>query len=268
MVTTSRYSTSEPLRDFDTVLTSRPRVLQDLGIDTVIDLPGVGENLQEQPNSNILFSGTLNATGTGTTYATFGTAEDIFGSNKSVIAASTYENLPRYAQLIASASHNMVNVSALEQVFRIQYDLIFSKNVTISETLTDNTSGDFVSVWWCLLPFSRGSVHLGSVGQVDQPVIDPRYFLAEIDMAMQVAIGKQARTLWHTDPVDAYVVANLTADPTSDEDWAQYIANTCRSPPRLPQTIACVLTSTSYSHTKSPSNWNGVHDGQGARGCG
>lgn len=210
-------------------LTSKYRILDSLGIDTVIDLPGFGENLQEQPNSNILYSGTLNATGNGTTYVTFGTAEDMFGSNKSMVAASTYENLPRYAQSVASASQYRVNVSALKQVFRIQHDLIFFKNVTISETLTDYTSEFFLSVWWCLLPFSRGSVHLGSVGQMDEPVIDPRYFLADIDMTMQIAIGKKARRFWKTDPVEAYVVANLTIDPTSDEEWAQFIASTCRS---------------------------------------
>lgn len=210
-------------------LTFVRRFLDSLGIDTVIDLPGVGENLQEQPNSNFLLSGTLNVTGNGTTYATFGTAEDIFGSNKSKIAASTYASLPRYAQSVASASQNAVNISGLEQIFRIQHDLIFSKNVTISETLTDYISGYFLSVWWCLLPFSRGSVHLGSVEHFDQPVIDPRYFLADIDMALQVAIAKQVQTLWHTKPVEAYVVANLTAEPTSDEEWAQYIASSCKS---------------------------------------
>lgn len=225
----------------DDFLTFKSRILDSLGIDTIIDLPGVGENLQEQPNSNIMFSGTLNVTGTGTTYSTFGTAEDIFGPSKSMVASSTNASLARYAQLVASASHDGVNVSALEQIFRIQHDLIFSKNVSISETLTDYTSGYFLSVWWSLLPFSRGSVHLGSVDKIDQPVIDPRYFLADIDMVSQVAIGKQAHTLWHTDPVEAYVVANLTADPTSDEEWAQYIAGSCRSSQRCPRGIAFVL---------------------------
>lgn len=210
-------------------MTLESRILDSLGIDTVIDLPGVGENLQEQPNSNIMFSGTLNVSGTGTTYSTFGTAEDIFGPNKSIIAASTNASLARYAQLAATASHDRVNVSALEQIFLLQHDLIFSKNVTISETLTDYTSGFFLSVWWSLLPFSRGSVHLGSVDKIDQPVIDPRYFLADIDMVSQIAIGKQAHTLWHTGPVEEYVVTNLTADPTSDEEWARYIAGSCRA---------------------------------------
>lgn len=149
----------------------------------------------------------------------------------SVVAASTNASLARYAQLVASASHDRVNVSALLEIFRIQHSLMFFKNVTISETLTTYSAGYLLSAWWCLLPFSRGSVHLGSVDQIEQPVIDPRYFLADIDMATQVAIGKQARTFWHTSPIEAYVVATLTADPTSDEEWAQYITSSCRTPP-------------------------------------
>ncbi|KUI56210.1 Glucose oxidase [Cytospora mali] len=203
------------------------QLLDSLGIRTVIDLVGVGENLQEQPNSVSLLglSNTLNVTG-ATTYSTFGTAEDIFGSNKSVIAASTNASLGRYAQLVASASHDGVNATALEQIFRVQHDLLFSKNVTISETITDYHSGNLLSVWWCLIPFSRGSVHLGSTQLIDEPVIDPRYFLADIDMTSQIAIGKQAQKFWKTNPMEAHVVANLTADPTSDEEWAEYISDT------------------------------------------
>lgn len=211
------------------VLKFEYRVLDSLGIDTIINLSGVGENLQEQPNSDIYFSGTLNVTGTDpyATYATFGTAEDIFGQNKSMIAASTHADLTRYAQLVASASNDGVNISALEQVFQVQHDLMFSKNVTIAETLTTYSSGYLFSAWWCLFPFSRGSVHLSSVDQIDQPVIDPRYFLADIDMTTEIAIGKQAQTFWRTNPMEQYVVANITADPTSDEEWAQYIAGSC-----------------------------------------
>ncbi|KUI64913.1 Pyranose dehydrogenase 1 [Cytospora mali] len=145
-------------------------LLVSLGIHTVIDLAGVGENLQEQPNSESLLSLSNNLKVAGaTTYSTFGTVEDIFGSNKSVIAASTNESLARYAQLVASASHDGVNATALEQIFRVLYDLLFSKNVAISETITDYNSGNLLSVWWCLIPLSRGSVHLGSAQLIDEP---------------------------------------------------------------------------------------------------
>lgn len=238
--TLSKYETEPRLKACSDVPT---RILESLGVATIIDLAGVGENLQEQPNNDLLFSGALNVTGS-TTYATFGTAEDIYGHNKSVIAASTNASLARYAKLVAAASHNGVNATALEKIYRIQHDLIFSKNVTISETLTYGSAGLLLSAWWSLLPFSRGSVHLGSVHQIDQPVIDPRFFLADIDLVTQIAIGKQAQVFWNTGSVGGYVLSNLTANPGTDEEWAQYIINSCVSIEPRPDSLAQVLTVT------------------------
>ncbi|KAI3394499.1 hypothetical protein diail_2633 [Diaporthe ilicicola] len=201
-----------------------PQVIGDIGVDTVIDLPGVGENLQEQPNSNLLFEGLLNVTGYAT-YATFATAEDLFGPQKLAVSDEVSANLTAYAESAASGSRGGLNVAALEKIFRIQHDLIFEKNVTIAETITTSSSGYLLTAWWCLLPFSRGRVHLASLDAVDSPLIDPQYFVADIDMVVEVATGKQAQSFWHKKPIAEYVGQNLTADPVSDEDWAKYITN-------------------------------------------
>ncbi|KAL1853219.1 hypothetical protein Daus18300_011867 [Diaporthe australafricana] len=201
-----------------------PQILGDIGVDTVIDLPGVGENLQEQPNSNLIFEGSLNVTGYAT-YATFANAEDLFGSEKLEISDEVSANITAYAESAASRSRGGLNTSALEHIFRIQHELIFTKNVTVGETITAYYSGSLLTAWWCLLPFSRGSVHLASLDAFDSPLIDPQYFVADIDMATQVAIGKQAQSFWHKNPIAAYIGRNLTADPGSEEEWANYITN-------------------------------------------
>lgn len=202
------------------------RILQDIGLDTIIDLPGVGENLQEQPNSNLLYEGTINVTGYAT-YATFADAEDLFGADKVAVSSDVGSKLAAYAENAAFSSHGGLNASALEHIFRIQHDLIFNKNVTIGETITASSSGYLLTAWWCLLPFSRGRVHLASIDSYDSPLIDPQYFVADIDMTTQIAIGKQAQSFWHSKPVADITGRNLTADPASDEQWAEYITNTC-----------------------------------------
>ncbi|KAK2604766.1 hypothetical protein N8I77_007667 [Diaporthe amygdali] len=201
------------------------QILGDIGVKTVIDLPGVGENLQEQPNSNLIFEGTLNVTGYAT-YATFGNAEDLFGPVKNAVSDEVSANLTAYAEYAASESRGGLNVSALEEIFRIQHDLIFKKNVTIAETITASSSGYLLTAWWCLLPFSRGRVHLATLDAIDSPLIDPQYFIADIDLTTQIAIGKQAQSFWNTHPIAEYISGNLTADPATDEDWAEYIINT------------------------------------------
>lgn len=199
------------------------RILTTLGIDTVIDLPGVGDNLQEQPNTNLIFTAKLNVTGYAT-YATFGTADDIFGSDRAALADATAANLTKYAQAVVSASNVGLNATATEQVLRVQHDLVFSKNVTIGETITLSAPGLVATAHWLLLPFSRGSVHLGRVGEINSPVIDPRYFLVDFDMALQVAIGKQAQEFWRS---RGYITSNYSADPASDAEWVEYIEHLC-----------------------------------------
>lgn len=210
------------------VLTFASRILAKLNVETVIDLPGVGENLQEQPNSVLGFSSNLSVTGYPT-YATFGTADDIFGPYRAGLADETAANLTHYARKIASASGAGLNATAIEQVLRIQHDLMFAKNVTIGETVTVSASGGFfATAHWLLLPFSRGSVHLDAVGDINRPVIDPRYFLVDFDLTLQIAIGKQAHAFWHSAPMSGYITGNFTADPASNEEWAAYIRNSCR----------------------------------------
>lgn len=239
-------------------------ILQDLGLDTIIDLPGVGENLQEQPNSNLVFEGTLNVTGYAT-YATFGNAEDLFGPKTMAISNDVSAKLTAYAESAASGSRGGLNASAVEHVLRIQHDLVFNKGVTIGETITASYSGSLLTAWWCLLPFSRGRVHLASIDAFNSPFIDPQYFLADIDLTTQIAIGKQAQSFWHTDPIAAALTRNLTADPGSDDEWAEYIANTCQ----YPQTCALsFLTNEISSRTELSSHWYSVDDGQGIRWCG
>jgi choline dehydrogenase len=66
--------------------------LKGLGIETRIDLPGVGENLQDQPNVPLLYTGTLNVSGYSP-YATFVTASQLFGDDFEDIAAYVLSNL-------------------------------------------------------------------------------------------------------------------------------------------------------------------------------
>lgn len=201
-------------------------ILSNLGIETIIDLPGVGENLQEQPNTALIFTGNLNVTGYPP-YATFATADDIFGTERSAFAEATKSNLTEYAQAIASASNVGLNVSAIKQVLQIQHDLMFTKNVTIGETVTLAIGEDFVTSHWLLMPFSRGSVHLRASYQKNTPAIDPGYFLIDFDMTQQIGIGQQAQKFWHSSPMSQYITGNVTGIPASKEEWVDFIKNSC-----------------------------------------
>ncbi|KAI3337007.1 GMC oxidoreductase [Xylariaceae sp. AK1471] len=207
-----------------------PSLLNRLGIETKIDLPGVGEYLQEQPNIALIYSGTLNLTGSAP-YVTFPTAQDMFGDETSAIEASTSAKIADWAREVTAASNGAVQVENIEKLFRIQHDLIFKQNVTLGETLTTISGKFFVSAMWLLLPFSWGSVHLTSVDAINAPAIDPKYFLVDFDLDVQIGLGRLSQKLWHTAPVSNFITGSvLPTDDVlplnaTDEQWTSYISD-------------------------------------------
>lgn len=65
--------------------------LKKLGIETVVDLPGVGENLQDQPKLSSVYTPKTATPGALTPFAAFVTAQDVFGDKTEEIAMYVFE---------------------------------------------------------------------------------------------------------------------------------------------------------------------------------
>ncbi|KAL7626789.1 hypothetical protein AAE478_003563 [Parahypoxylon ruwenzoriense] len=208
-----------------------PSVLGKYGIETKISLDGVGEHLQEQPNTSLGYSSRINVTGFAP-YVTFATARDIFGNQTSAVAAETRAQLSQWARKVSDANNGTVSAGQLEKIFHIQHDLIFKRNVTIAETLSSSSSNFVGSAFWLLLPFSWGSVHIKSAEEADDPAIDPKYLLIDFDLAVQSRIGRISQELWYTNPVGDLITGNVTPGEAvlprnaTDAQWEAFIAST------------------------------------------
>lgn len=209
-----------------------PNLLRPMGIDVVLDLPTVGENLIDQPNVAILYGSSYNATEI-TPYATFATADKLFGRERATeLAESTKSRLADWAKGIAEASRGAVAAGAVEKQLNIQHELIFERKVTIAEILTGAFPNNLASVSWALLPFSRGSVHLTSAENkdIDNPLINPRLLSNDFDMETQIASSKLSRELWETSPAKE-LASGGPKTPTreqvplnaTDEQWRAFI---------------------------------------------
>jgi choline dehydrogenase len=204
------------------------RILDLLGIETLVNLPGVGENLGGQSGQIIVFSGELESSASA--YHTFVTAADLFGSSLKSVRDATRKSIPRWAKAIASTSRSALDSKALEEQFRLQYDLIFKHNVTAAEVITISAPGGILaSNYYAVLPFSRGSVHLGSLDQIDKPVIDPGIFSADFDITATTAIGKIAQKFWLSERLRLFVTGQLVPDATvlpesaTDAQWLAHL---------------------------------------------
>ncbi|KAI0603127.1 glucose oxidase [Biscogniauxia sp. FL1348] len=204
------------------------QILGKLGIETKIELPGVGEYLQDQTNTALVYSSTLNLTGTSP-YAVFASADDLFGGDTPAIAAATEAKLPDWASQVAAAHQGAISPETVEKLFRIQHDLIFNRNVTIAESLVFVAPEYLALAFWFLMPFSWGSVHLTMTEAVEAPKIDPKYFLIDFDLDVQTRLGRLSQEFRYTEPISSMITDSISPNEVilpqnaSDAQWRSFL---------------------------------------------
>ncbi|KAF2125529.1 GMC oxidoreductase [Dothidotthia symphoricarpi CBS 119687] len=210
-----------------------PAVLGPLGIEQVISLHTVGANLQDQPQSAIMYTSSTNWTGYPT-FVSYLTASDLFGDDLPILRAELNANISAYAStIITDYAPNTTTPEVQERLLKHQIDLLFDPNSTIplTELLWAPTENAIVVVFWNLLPFSRGSVHITSPDPTIPPAIDPRFLQLPIDTYVQAATAIRVREFFATAPLSTHVGVELEPGfetiPASagwrDSTWKEWI---------------------------------------------
>ncbi|KZL87022.1 gmc oxidoreductase [Colletotrichum incanum] len=211
----------------------RPTVLKQHGIETVVNLPTVGENLQDQMNNGLSFD-MRNHTVDGTlTTVAYPSVAHIF-DNAEEVADQIKEALPAYAATVASVNGNVTRAADLLEFFEMQWSLIFQSQIPIAEVLVNAAEGTWSSEYWGLLPFARGSIHIGE-SSTSNAVINPNYFLLDWDLLEQVQTAKFIRKLYGTAPFSNFAGTetrpglDVVAEDADIEGWESYIKGNYRS---------------------------------------
>ncbi|KUJ20830.1 alcohol oxidase [Mollisia scopiformis] len=205
-----------------------PSILDKYGIGVKVDLPGVGENLQDQPNNNFISS--TNSTFNGSiVYVAYGSMPDFFDDWDANI------NISSYAESVSAAINNTIAAASLEYLFGIQYKLL-QNGIPNAETIMETTlnlglgpNGLLVSPFWLLMPFSRGNVHISSRDPKVYPTINPNFFLVDFDLKVQMALAKWTRKFLATEPMKSLITAEVspgfTALPenATDAEWESWV---------------------------------------------
>lgn len=205
-----------------------PSILAAHGIETKLELPGVGENLQDQTNVALFYPGRRNESGFAP-YAVFANVHDLYGEGATAsLAASTKAKLPDWARAVADANGGAVGAQAIERFFAIQHDLIFARNATVAEALSQVRGDVLQTTAFTQLPFSRGSVHLapGSGAVADQPLIDQKWFTVDFDLSVQLTMSRVVTSLWNVEPSNSLLGPGDLPIPfdATDSEWEAYIA--------------------------------------------
>lgn len=221
-------------------------ILNQLNITTLINLPGVGENLQDQTQGSTSFRmsndtrvlldhyhPTSPPTRLRTNYIIYATFRDILGEDADQMQNRVRTLLPYYAQNISARINNALSPSMILQSLQVQYDLIFIQELPVVELFAtiSNTTGQLGMQHWNLMPLSRGNVHISGPDPIrdgSNPVIDNNFFFIDYDWEMFLSSSRFLRTFFNTTPLSTFVeeevrpgLQNVPLNAT-DEEWRDY----------------------------------------------
>jgi choline dehydrogenase-like flavoprotein len=203
-----------------------PKVLKPLGIKTVIPLPGVGANLQDQPNQQIFYNTSTNWTGYSS-FVSYVTAADLFGAELPTIRDAVYANISSWAKtIVADAVEGDMDARNIAHILRLQADVIFSQasTVPLAELGWFTSSTLIVNSFWSLLPFARGTMHITSADPTRPPSINPNLFQFPIDLLIEAAAATKIREYFSTAPLSKHVISEVSPGFTTVPDKAGFRA--------------------------------------------
>ncbi|KAK4493828.1 hypothetical protein PRZ48_015013 [Zasmidium cellare] len=212
-----------------------PAILKQFGIQPKIDLPHVGENLQDQTTGSYSTTTNVNLTG-ASDYVAYLNIRDILGNETEQLKEHVQSSIPAWADEVVAVSGGTANRTAIQQLFELQHSMIFDDEVVVSEVLVKAPSEGASSIsYWGLMPFSRGNIHITSANTSAPARINPNYFQLDYDIAQQVGTAKAARRNANTAPLSNYLPVetspglDVVPANATDDVWAEWSKSTYRS---------------------------------------
>ena len=230
-------------------------VLSAANISTLIDLPGVGENLQDHIRVQLSYQLKDNYTSydilkydSAVTQAELvkwfngdlswfdytGSGFIITDWKKVVGNDSKLISLAKAAFGSSSNVHDKEKLAFLENPAVPQLEVIFSDGYTgLKGYPAPGTSlfgkGFFTLIAVLLHPFSRGSVHINPADKLGKPLLNPNYLSNEYDVQSFVESLKFCRKVALTEPLRSAWVSEYEPgleNVQSDEQWRDFALNT------------------------------------------
>ncbi|KAK4062855.1 CAZyme family AA3 [Trichoderma harzianum] len=233
-------------------------VLSKAGIDQIIDLEGVGENLQDhvryqasyQLKDNftsfdiLKYNTTYAATQLALWHANQTSLYDYTGSGYSYlnwhqVVGNMAAKLNSLAQNVVLSLGSVVDKKKLQYIGSLlspQVEVIFSDGYTGVKGYPTVGSplygeGFFTLIGVVMHPLSRGNIHITSADVDTKPLIDPQYLSNEYDVQAAIEAIKYCRKIANSSPLSSAWVSEFEPGMAvqTDEDWRQYVLNTTLS---------------------------------------
>lgn len=183
--------------------------LRTLGIDPVVDLPGVGRNLSDHLAAGIVVSTTRTDT---------------------LVAAETLPQLLKYlfarkGLLSSNVGEAHAFLKSDDSLPACDLEFVFAPVPFLDHGQTEPPGHGLTIGVILLQPKSRGRITLSSADPTAPPVIDPNYLAEPEDLQVLIVGAKRAAEVFATEPLASEVGAPIRPEsmPTDDAGWAQAI---------------------------------------------
>ncbi|KAK0239833.1 alcohol oxidase [Armillaria nabsnona] len=240
-----------------------PRILEKHGIETLVELPGVGENLQDHVMAFTVaeIDASLETVDVLHDSAEAQRHAELYKEKKgllSTLQAPAYIFIPASKLGDAQAWRDAADVqctaylasinnpqlrAGLARQYAIQQRWFCDENHAQGEvsfynghfpvpTLQPKPGKRYMTLNASILhPFSRGSVHIQSSDPSKPPAIDPQYFSNSVDLEILIHTVKLALKLYETEPLTELVVPDGLVFPAKDnlegDRLKEFVKNTC-----------------------------------------
>jgi choline dehydrogenase len=187
--------------------------LRAAGIRAVHDLPGVGKNLQDHINVNIICAARQKVTLDGKSRG--------LASLRVALQFALFKNGPGTSNVAEAGA--FVSSRGEAQAPDIQYHFIPAQVVNHGRTILD---GHGVTLHACCLrPESRGEIRLARTDPLTPPLIDPNYLASDYDLKILMAGIRQGREILAAKAFQSFLGDERIPGPdlTSDAELEDFI---------------------------------------------
>ncbi|KAL5522853.1 hypothetical protein ACEPAG_8871 [Sanghuangporus baumii] len=209
-------------------------ILSKAGVKTLVNLPGVGRNLNDQPgtgtsalvtNSFQNDTGIIDGRNLFAPIISLANIDQLFGaSNSWQVSKDLVRDLNSRANALVKAGA-AVNAAGALAVMGAATNLIAYNKLPIIEFVGESYPTVFTAVFWPLTPLSRGYIHINTSNPFATPVITPRLLSDSFDQKVAVAVARKSREAFTSAPFQQYV-ADAYLDPSdvgANATDAQYL---------------------------------------------
>lgn len=209
-------------------------LLNSLGIDVVVDLPGVGQNLQDHLSAGVSFKGKTDKDN-GPTSLSGNARKDSY-----VNSATSYTSLGRLVKdqdkIVRRVKNSIDRVvqhsnappavkRGLRRTLEIQANNLYGQKDSPVEILFNVMFGNINIQAALQHPVSRGIIYVTSTNPFDSPFIDPGYLNEEVDLILLREGFKLVREIAKESPLADHIDYETSPGDSvnSNSEWEDWI---------------------------------------------